>query len=134
MVFAIDRAGIVGADGPTHTGAYDISFLRCIPNMVIMTPADEAECRGLLTTAFLHDGPSAVRYPRGCVHDLSMAAKPNEPGKNRTGNNKSVNDKLQALPFAQAKQYRHGKKIAILAFGTLLSTALEVADELDGSL
>ncbi len=134
VVFAIDRAGIVGADGPTHTGAYDISFLRCIPNMVIMTPADETECRGLLTTAFLHDGPSAVRYPRGCVHDLSMAVNTNESDNNKPAKNKSGNNKLRALPFGQAKQYRHGNKIAILVFGTLLSTAIEVAEELDASV
>jgi 1-deoxy-D-xylulose-5-phosphate synthase len=130
VMFAIDRAGIVGADGPTHTGAYDISFLRCIPNMVIMTPADEVECRGLLTTAFLLDGPSAVRYPRGPVHDLSMAL----PTGDETGNSKSSNNKLQALPFAQAKQYRQGNKIAILVFGSLLPTAIEVAKELDASV
>ena len=124
VVFAIDRAGIVGADGPTHTGAYDISFLRCIPNMVIMTPADEVECRGLLTTAFLHDGPSAVRYPRGCVHDLPMALNTDETG----------NDTLCALPFAQAKKCLQGNKIAILVFGTLLATAIEVAEELDASV
>ena len=130
VMFAIDRAGIVGADGPTHTGAYDISFLRCIPNMVIMTPADEVECRGLLTTAFLHDGPSAVRYPRGSVHDLSMALSTGD----EPGNRKSSNNKLQALPFAQAKQYRQGNKIAILVFGSLLSTAIVVAEELDASV
>ncbi len=116
VVFAIDRAGIVGADGPTHTGAYDISFLRCIPNMVIMTPADEAECRGLLTTAFLHDGPSAVRYPRGSVAGTGTS------------------DELKALPFAQAEQKRQGKKIALLVFGPLLSTALKVGEEIDASV
>ena len=116
VVFAIDRAGIVGADGPTHTGAYDISFLRCIPNMVIMTPANEADCRGLLTTAFLHDGPSAVRYPRGSA----------------TG--EGTLEALEALPFGQAQQVRSGNKVALLVFGTLLSTALEVAEELDASV
>ena len=116
VVFAIDRAGIVGADGPTHTGAYDISFMRCIPNMVIMTPANARECRGLLTTAFLHDGPAAVRYPRGAAGNPQPA------------------DDLQALPFAQAEQRREGKKIALLVFGTLLDTALEVAEELDASV
>ena len=116
VVFAIDRAGIVGADGPTHTGAYDISFLRCIPNMVIMTPANENDCRGLLTTAFLHDGPSAVRYPRG-------------PS---TGMVKS--DELKALPFGQAEQVREGDKVALLVFGTLLATAMEVAEEIDASV
>ncbi|HEB83139.1 MAG TPA: 1-deoxy-D-xylulose-5-phosphate synthase [Gammaproteobacteria bacterium] len=121
VVFAIDRAGIVGADGPTHTGAYDISFMRCIPNMVIMTPANASECRGLLTTAFLHDGPAAVRYPRGA------AAAP-LPGE------KQGDDSLRALPFAQAVQSRQGSKVALLVFGTLLNTALEVAEELDASV
>jgi 1-deoxy-D-xylulose-5-phosphate synthase len=121
VVFAIDRAGIVGADGPTHTGAYDISFMRCIPNMVIMTPADEAECRGLLTTAFLHDGPSAVRYPRGSATGIEAE---NEP----------INDELIALPFGQARQLREGNKVALLVFGTLLSTAIQVAEELDASV
>ena len=116
VVFAIDRAGIVGADGPTHTGAYDISFLRCIPNMVIMTPADENDCRGLLTTAFLHDGPSAVRYPRG------------------SGTGMEISQELKALPFGQAEQVRVGKTVALLVFGTLLATAIEVADELDASV
>ncbi len=116
VVFAIDRAGIVGADGPTHTGAYDISFLRCIPNMMIMTPSDEAECRGLLTTAFLHDGPSAVRYPRGSVTGLEIA------------------DELKALPLGQAKRVRRGNRVALLVFGTLLSTAMEVAEEIDASV
>ncbi len=122
VLFAIDRAGIVGADGPTHTGAYDISFLRCIPNMVIMTPADESECRGLLTTAFLHDGPSAVRYPRG------QAAVSN-----------NTNDELNALPFGQAQQVRHcsktkNHKVALLVFGSLLATSLDVAEEIDASV
>ena len=121
VVFAIDRAGIVGADGPTHTGAYDISFLRCIPNLVIMTPANALECRGLLTTAFLHDGPSAVRYPRGSSTGLALE-------------NDSNNDELRALPFGQAEQVRKGSKTALLVFGTLLSTAMEVADEIDASV
>lgn len=116
VVFAIDRAGIVGADGPTHTGAYDISFLRCIPNMVIMAPADEVECHGLLTTAFLHDGPSAVRYPRGPTTGMALPKT------------------LEALPFGQAEQKRQGNKIVLLVFGTLLATALEVAEEIDASV
>jgi 1-deoxy-D-xylulose-5-phosphate synthase len=116
VVFAIDRAGIVGADGPTHTGAYDISFLRCIPNMVIMTPANENDCRGLLTTAFLHDGPSAVRYPRG------------------SGTGMEISEELNALPFGQAEQVREGKTIALLVFGTLLATAIDVAEEIDASV
>ncbi len=126
VVFAIDRAGIVGADGPTHTGAYDISFLRCIPNLVIMTPANAEDCRGLLTTAFLHDGPSAVRYPRGGAAGSALSSK--------TESDKSTNDKLQAYPFAQAVQIRTGKKVALLVFGTLLGTAMEVAEELNASV
>jgi 1-deoxy-D-xylulose-5-phosphate synthase len=120
VMFAIDRAGIVGADGPTHTGAYDISFLRCIPNMVIMTPANGTDCRGLLTTAFLHDGPSAVRYPRGAMGieaDTDSAQK-----------------ELQALPFGQAEKVREGNKVALLVFGTLLSTAMEVAAEINATV
>ena len=116
VVFAIDRAGIVGADGPTHTGAYDISFLRCIPNMVIMTPANENDCRGLLTTAFLHDGPSAVRYPRGSSTGME------------------ISEELNALPFGQAEQVREGKTVALLVFGTLLATAIDVAEEIDASV
>ena len=116
VVFAIDRAGIVGADGPTHTGAYDISFLRCIPNMMIMAPANEIECRGLLTTAFLHDGPSAVRYPRGSATGLNM------------------NNDLKALPLGQAEKVRDGSKVALLVFGTLLATAMEVAEEIDATV
>ena len=126
VVFAIDRAGIVGADGPTHTGAYDISFMRCIPNMVIMTPADDTECRGLLTTAFLHDGPSAVRYPRGPAKSINR--DDDDAGHlQRKG-------ELRALPFGQAEQVREGNKVALLVFGTLLATALEVAEEIDASV
>ncbi len=120
VVFAIDRAGIVGADGPTHTGAYDISFLRCIPNMVIMTPANDIDCRGLLTTAFLHDGPSAVRYPRG--------------GAGIVANDEADRNELKALPFGQAEKTRDGKQIALLVFGTLLTTAMDVAEEIDASV
>ncbi|MFV2005613.1 MAG: transketolase C-terminal domain-containing protein, partial [Gammaproteobacteria bacterium] len=125
VMFAIDRAGIVGADGPTHTGAYDISFLRCIPNMVIMTPANDRECRGLLTTAFLHDGPSAVRYPRGSLGSSITGLKTDD---------ETTNNELRALPFAQAEQVREGNKVALLVFGTLLSTAMEVADEINASV
>ncbi|MFV2004359.1 MAG: 1-deoxy-D-xylulose-5-phosphate synthase [Gammaproteobacteria bacterium] len=130
VMFAIDRAGIVGADGPTHTGAYDISFLRCIPNMVIMTPANDVECRGLLTTAFLHDGPSAVRYPRG---SLGSSGIKNSDTASKTDDETAKNE-LRALPFAQAEQVREGNKVALLVFGTLLSTAMEVANEIDASV
>ena len=116
VLFAIDRAGIVGADGPTHTGAYDISFLRCIPNMVVMTPADADEARCMLTTGFLHDGPAAVRYPRG-----SSAGNP-------------THNELMAIEYGKAELCREGGKIAILVFGTLLSTAREVAEQIDASL
>jgi len=116
VVFAIDRAGIVGSDGPTHTGAFDISFLRCIPNMVIMTPADENETRQMLTTGFLHDGPSAIRYPRG----------------NGTGVN--IKKELKAIEFGRADLTRQGSKVALLVFGPMLQTAMEVAEELDATV
>jgi len=116
VLFAIDRAGIVGADGPTHTGAYDISFLRCIPNMMIMTPADEIEARAMLTTGFLHDGPATVRYPRG-----SCSGK--IPAKT-----------LKAIDFGKAQICREGEKVALLVFGTLLESARIVADELNATL
>ena len=116
VLFAIDRAGIVGADGPTHTGAYDISFLRCIPNMMIMTPADEIEARAMLTTGFLHDGPAAVRYPRGsCTGKI--------PAKT-----------LKAVDFGKAQICREGEKVALLVFGTLLESARVVAEELNATL
>lgn len=120
VVFALDRAGIVGADGPTHTGAYDISFLRCIPNMVIMTPANETETRAMLTTGFLHDGPSAVRYPRG------------------SGTGVAPDKELNAVEFGKAVICRQGNqaehRVALLVFGPLLETATEVAEELDCTL
>jgi 1-deoxy-D-xylulose-5-phosphate synthase len=116
VLFAIDRAGIVGADGPTHTGAYDISYLRCVPNMVIMTPADADEARCMLTTGFLHDGPSAVRYPRG-------SATGNTPRK-----------ELTAIDFGKSELCRKGNRVALLVFGTLLPTAREIAEQIDASL
>ncbi len=116
VLFALDRAGIVGADGPSHTGAYDISFLRCIPNMVIMTPADEIEARAMLTTGFLHDGPAAVRYPRGSISGKIPAKT------------------LNAVDFGKAQIRREGEKIALLVFGPLLESARTVADELDATL
>ena len=112
VVFALDRAGLVGADGATHAGAYDIAFLRCIPNMSIACPADENECRKLLTTAFEQNHPVAVRYPRGAGAGVAT-----EPG-------------LEALPFARGEVRRQGAGLAILAFGTLLYPALAVAEKL----
>ena len=116
LVFALDRAGLVGADGATHAGAYDIAFLRCIPNMSIACPADENECRKLLTTAFEQNHPVAVRYPRGAGAGVAT-----EPG-------------LQALPFARAEVRRQGSGLAILAFGTLLYPALAAAEKLGATV
>ena len=121
VVFALDRAGVVGADGPTHCGAYDISFLRCIPNMLVMAPADEQECRQLLSTAFAHEGPAAVRYPRGAgagveiVRDLSTLAI----GKGE------VRRRSSAVA---------GQRIAILAFGSMVHPGLIAAERLDASV
>lgn len=113
VTFALDRAGLVGADGATHAGNYDIAFLRCIPNMVISTPSDENETRLLLNTCYQHPGPSSVRYPRG------------------TGCGAEVTAGLETVELGKARLQRQGKKIAILAFGTLLHNALPVADSLD---
>ncbi|HEY0822666.1 MAG TPA: 1-deoxy-D-xylulose-5-phosphate synthase, partial [Ramlibacter sp.] len=113
VVFALDRAGLVGADGPTHAGAYDIAYLRCIPQVSIACPADENECRKLLTTAYQQDHPVAVRYPRGAGVGVAV-----EPG-------------LQPLPFGKGELRRQGKRIAVLAFGTLLYPALQAAERLD---
>jgi 1-deoxy-D-xylulose-5-phosphate synthase len=116
VVFALDRAGLVGADGATHAGAYDIPYLRCIPNMSIACPADERECRMLLSSAFEQSHPVAVRYPRGAGAGVQPEAG------------------LQALPFGQGEIRREGKGIAILAFGTLLYPALEAAGRLDATV
>ena len=116
VLFAIDRAGLVGGDGPTHAGAFDLSFLRCLPGMVLMAPADENETRQMLYTAFGLDGPSAVRYPRG------------------TGPGVAVQDAMQALPVGHAELRRRGRKIAILSFGPMLQNALEAAEQLDASV
>jgi 1-deoxy-D-xylulose-5-phosphate synthase len=113
VVFALDRAGLVGADGATHAGAYDIAFVRCIPNMSLACPADEQECRQLLTSAFEQDHPVAVRYPRG------------------SGAGVCVTSDLTALPFGKGEIRRTGQRIAIVAFGTLLYPALEVGADLN---
>ncbi len=116
VLFAIDRAGIVGADGQTHQGAFDLSFLRCIPDMVVMTPSDENECRQMLYTGYHYsDGPCAVRYPRGSGTGATL-----EP--------------LASLPIGKGVVKRQGEKIAILNFGTLLPEAAAVADKLNASL
>ena len=116
VMLAIDRGGLVGADGATHNGAFDLSYLTCVPNMVVMAPADEHECRQMLTTAFLHDGPSAVRYPRG-----------HGPGV-------PLQQELAALPLGKGEIRRSGSRIALLAFGSLLAPALEAGDMLNASV
>ncbi len=116
VVFALDRAGIVGADGATHAGAYDIAFLRCIPNMAVACPADEAECRQLLTTAYEQNHPVAVRYPRGA------------------GVGAAVPKHLDALPYGKGEVRRSGRRIAILAFGTMLYPALAAAERLNATV
>ncbi|HDL8468193.1 1-deoxy-D-xylulose-5-phosphate synthase [Yersinia enterocolitica] len=115
VLFAIDRGGLVGADGQTHQGAFDLSFMRCIPNMAIMTPSDENECRQMLHTGYHHNGPAAVRYPRG----------------NGTG---AVLEPLAIMPIGKGIVRREGEKVAILCFGTLLAQAQIVADNLNATL
>jgi 1-deoxy-D-xylulose-5-phosphate synthase len=116
VLFAIDRAGLVGADGPTHNGSYDLTFLRCLPDMVIMAPADENECRQMLYTGFMLNQPAAVRYPRGI------------------GPGVEVQKEMTALPLGKAEVRRHGSRIAILAFGTLLTPCLQAGEELDATV
>lgn len=116
VVFAIDRAGLVGADGPTHAGSFDLTYLRCIPNMTVMAPADENECRQMLYTAFKLDTPTAVRYPRG------------------TGPGIQVQKEMQALPIGRGEIRRQGEKIALLAFGSMLAPCLAAGDELNATV
>ena len=116
VLFALDRAGLVGADGPTHHGSFDLSFLSCIPNMLIMAPADEQECRDMLTTGFLHEGPAAVRYPRGA--GTGITPKP----------------ALRALPIGKGEITRQGEEVALLSFGSMLQTAHKVADSLNATV
>jgi 1-deoxy-D-xylulose-5-phosphate synthase len=116
VMLAIDRAGLVGADGPTHAGSFDLSFLRCIPNMLIAAPSDENECRRLLTTAFLHDGPSAVRYPRG------------------SGGGAAIEAGLDPLAIGKGVLRRSGHTVALVAFGSLVAPALAAAEALDASV
>ncbi|WP_111642696.1 1-deoxy-D-xylulose-5-phosphate synthase [Marinimicrobium alkaliphilum] len=116
VTFAIDRAGMVGEDGATHSGAFDISYLRCVPHMVVATPSDENECRQLLTTAYQHAGPAAVRYPRG------------------TGPGAEIDPALAPLPLGRGRQLRVGEQVAILNFGTSLPAALSAAEALNASV
>ncbi|MDX1302449.1 1-deoxy-D-xylulose-5-phosphate synthase [Photobacterium sp.] len=116
VMFAIDRGGLVGADGQTHQGAFDLSFMRCIPNMVIMAPSDENECRQMLYTGHKHQGPSAVRYPRG------------------TGMGTEIQYQMTELEIGKGIVRRQGEKVAILSFGTMLSYALEAAENLNATV
>ncbi|QJQ02819.1 1-deoxy-D-xylulose-5-phosphate synthase [Herbaspirillum rubrisubalbicans] len=116
VTFALDRAGLVGADGATHAGNYDLAFLRCIPNMVVMAASDENECRQMLSTAYQYPGPAAVRYPRGA------------------GIGAAVEKTLDTLPLGRGEIRRQGKEVAILAFGSLLAAALGAGDKLDATV
>ena len=116
VLFAIDRAGLVGEDGPTHAGAFDLSYLRCVPNMVVMTPSDENETRLLLHTGLMYNGPAAVRYPRG------------------TGPGAELQQALTTLPIGRGRTVREGESIAILNFGTRLAAALEAAERLNATV
>ncbi|MDH3925235.1 MAG: 1-deoxy-D-xylulose-5-phosphate synthase [Xanthomonadales bacterium] len=116
VLFAIDRAGLVGPDGPTHAGSFDLSFMRCIPGMVIMAPADENECRQMLYTGFLHQGPAAVRYPRG------------------TGPGVAIQKQMTALPLGKSVTLRQGNRLAILAFGSMVEPCKPVAEKLNATL
>ncbi len=116
VMFAIDRAGLVGADGPTHAGSFDLSYLRCIPNMMVMAPADEAECRQMLNTGYQYNGPSAVRYPRGFG-----------PGTQPAQN-------FETLPLGKAEVRRRGTHVAILAFGSRVAPAITAGETLDATV
>jgi len=116
VLFALDRAGLVGGDGATHNGAFDLAYLRCVPNMVVMTPSDENECRQMLFTAFQLDRPTAVRYPRG------------------TGPGVEAKKEMSALPLGRAEIRRTGRRVAILAFGSMVKPSLGAADELDATV
>ena len=116
VLFAIDRAGIVGADGPTHAGLYDLSFLRCVPNMIIAAPSDENECRLLLSTCYQANSPSAVRYPRG------------------TGTGVTISDGLETVEIGKGIIRREGEKIAIIAFGSMVAPSLTAAENLNATV
>jgi 1-deoxy-D-xylulose-5-phosphate synthase len=116
VLFAIDRGGLVGADGATHAGTFDLSYLRCIPNMVVMAPADENECRQMLTTGYKHNGPTAVRYPRG------------------SGNGSLISPNLETIEIGKAELKRQGEKVAILAFGSMVQPALDAAERVNATV
>jgi 1-deoxy-D-xylulose-5-phosphate synthase len=116
VLFALDRAGLVGPDGPTHAGSFDYSYLACIPNMLVMAPADENECREMLSTGFQHPGPASVRYPRG------------------KGPGAAVSKTLDTLPIGKGELKHQGSRIAILAWGSMVTPALEVGKQLNASV
>jgi 1-deoxy-D-xylulose-5-phosphate synthase len=116
VLFAIDRAGLVGEDGPTHAGSFDISYLRCVPDMVVMTPSDENELRLLLTTGYRHKGPAAVRYPRG------------------SGPNAAISPLLETVEIGKGVLRRQGRRAALLVFGVQLADALQVGEQLDATV
>jgi 1-deoxy-D-xylulose-5-phosphate synthase len=116
VTFAVDRAGPVGADGATHAGSFDLSFARCVPNLAILAPADERECRQMLQTAYVHQGPAMVRYPRGHGRGIRPV------------------EELVTLPWGRGEVLREGNRVALLAFGAILQTALSVAEELDATV
>ncbi|MDD5411635.1 MAG: 1-deoxy-D-xylulose-5-phosphate synthase [Methylobacter sp.] len=116
VLFALDRAGLVGPDGPTHAGSFDYSFMRCIPNMLVMAPADENECRQMLYTGFMHEGPASVRYPRG------------------KGPGVAINKTMTALPIGKAEIRHQGSRIAILAWGSMVTPALEAGKHLGATV
>jgi 1-deoxy-D-xylulose-5-phosphate synthase len=116
VTFALDRAGLVGADGATHAGNYDLAYLRCIPNMVVMAASDENECRQMLTTAYRHSGPAAVRYPRGAGIGAEIASE------------------LSVIPMGKGEIRRKGKQVALLAFGTMVAPALQAAEKLNATV
>ena len=116
VLFALDRAGFVGEDGPTHFGSFDFAYMRCLPGMTVMAPADENECRQMLYTGLQLDGPASVRYPKG-------------PGPGA-----AIEETMQALEIGRAEKRRTGQRIALLAFGSMVAPATEVAEALDASL
>jgi 1-deoxy-D-xylulose-5-phosphate synthase len=116
VTFALDRAGLVGADGATHAGNYDMAYLRCIPNMVIMAASDENECRQMLTTGFHYNGPAAIRYPRGA------------------GIGAAIEQKLTAIEIGKGEIKRKGQKIAVLAFGSMVTPSLAAGEQLDATV
>jgi 1-deoxy-D-xylulose-5-phosphate synthase len=116
VLFALDRAGLVGPDGPTHAGSFDYSYLRCIPNMLVMAPADENECRQMLYTGFIHQGPASVRYPRG------------------KGPGTAIEPTMTALPIGKAEVKHQGSRIAILAWGSMVTPAIHAGKQLNATV